>query len=209
MTTDRTTSDVLRSRRAMLGAAAAGAAAIAVARLPGADPVAAATGGMSYGADNDAGTDTTVLRSTNEFSTLEVHGSGAAAVNAQGEGAESTGVVGIGSGPGAGLRGVSDAGTGVLAESEEGFGLRVDGRAGFATAGAVSVPKGKASVTVHDARVKAASLVIATIQRDRKDCYVRGVLVSNGSFRILLNRSVGASTKVAYFAVENVGPFPD
>jgi hypothetical protein len=209
MTTDRTTDEPLRSRRAILGAAAAGAAALAVARLQVPDPASAATGAMTYGADNDAGTDTTVLRSTNVFSTLEVHGSGVAAVNAQGEGPESTGVVGIGSGPGAGLRGVSDGGTGVLAESESGFGLRVDGRAGFATAGAVSVPKDKASVTVHNAKVRTSSLVIATIQRDRKDCYVRGVLVGNGSFRILLNRRVGASTKVAYFVVEHVGPLPD
>ena len=164
---------------------------------------------MVYGDDNDAGDSTTILRSTNEFRTLEVHGTGAYTVSGQGEGAESTGVVGIGSGPGTGVRGTSDAGVGLVGESVTGYGLKVDGRAGFSTAGAAAVEKGRASVGVKMPGVTPHSLVVATIQRDRADTYVRGVLVGAGSFRILLNRRVGAKTKVAYFVIEQVAPLPD
>ena len=161
------------------------------------------------GAENDGGDLQTTLHSTNAFHSLKVFGSGAYAISGEGEGSETTGVIGIGSGPSNGVRGVADQGVGLLGESEHGHGLKVDGRAGFSTAGAATVQKGRASVTVHSANVVAASLVIATIQRDRAETYVRGVLVSKGSFRILLNRRVGANTKVAYFVVETVAPFPD
>jgi hypothetical protein len=205
MAADDATQQV-RSRRAILGAAAAGAVALSAGRLIRPEEAAAATGTMMYGDDNDAGDLTTILRSTNALRTLEVHGSGAYAISGEGEGAESTGVVGIGSGPGTGVRGVSNDGVGLVGESTTGFGLKVDGKAGFSTAGAASVEKGRASVTVHMAGVTPVSLVIATIQRDRNDLYVRGVVVGTGSFRILLSRKVSAKTKVAYFVIEQVAP---
>jgi hypothetical protein len=164
---------------------------------------------MVYGDDNDAGDAETTLTSTNPFRTLKITGSGAYALAGEGTGAESTGVVGIGSGPGTGVRGQSPDGTGVVAESSTGRALAVDGRAGFLTGGSVSVPAGRASVSVSRTWIKAGSLVVATIQRDRPDAYVRGVLVSDGRFQILLNRRVAHSTKVAFFVFEQVAPFPD
>jgi hypothetical protein len=182
---------------------------MAAGRLVQPAPATATTGAMQFGADNDAGADQTTLRSTSAFQTLEVHGTGANAIAGIGEGTESTGVVGIGSGPGFGVRGVSDGGVGLHGESVHGFGLKVEGRAGFSTAGAATVERHRASVTVKQDGVTRASLVLATIQRDRAATYVRGVVVSDGSFRILLNQRVAAPTKVAYFVIEKLEPFPD
>jgi hypothetical protein len=206
---DRDATTQPRSRRAVLGAAAAGAIGLTAGRLAAASPASAASGAMQYGDDNDAGADETTLTSTNPFRTLKVTGSGAYAVAGEGTGAESTGVVGIGSGPGTGVRGVSPSGVGLTGESETGHGLKVDGRSGFSTAGWVSVPKDRRTVIVTAPWIKASSLVLATIQRDRPDVWVRGVVVSDGSFRIFLNRRVAYSTKVAYFVFEQVAPFPD
>jgi hypothetical protein len=201
---------VLRTRRALLGAAAAGAVGLTAATLRVPAPAAAASGDdLVLGEDNDAGADETTITSTNPFRTLKATGSGAYALAGEGTGAESTGVVGIGSGPGTGVRGVSPSGVGLSGESETGHGLKVDGRAGFSTAGWVSVAKDRRTVTVTAPWIKAASLVLATIQRDRPDVWVRGVVVSDGSFRIFLNRRVAYSTKVAYFVFEQVAPFPD
>ena len=38
---------------------------------------------------------------------------------------------------------------------------------------------------------------------------MRGVVVDDGSFRILLNRAVASPTKVAYIVIEKLEPFPD
>jgi hypothetical protein len=54
-----------RSRRAVLGAAAARAIGLTAARLGAASPAAAGTGAMQYGDDNDAGDAETTLTSTN------------------------------------------------------------------------------------------------------------------------------------------------
>ena len=164
---------------------------------------------MQYGADNDAGDAQTSLHSTTPFQSLEVRGTGANAIGGYGEGAESTGVIGVGSGPGFGVRGVSDDGVGLHGESAKGFALKAWGRAGFSTAGTATVERHRASVRVKRPEVAPSSLVIATIQRDRADTYVRGVVVSDGSFRILLNRQVGSRTKVAYIVIEKLEPFPD
>ena len=202
-------SQPVRTRRAVLGAAAAGAVALSVGRFARPDAASAATGAMQYGADNDAGDAQTSLHSTTPFQSLEVHGTGANAIGGYGEGAESTGVIGVGSGPGFGVRGVSDNGVGLHGESAKGFALKAWGRAGFSTAGTAAVERHRASVRVKRPEVAPSSLVIATIQRDRTDTYVRGVVVSDGSFRILLNRQVASRTKVAYIVIEKLEPFPD
>jgi hypothetical protein len=198
-----------RTRRDVLGAAAAGAVGLTVGRLAVPQPVSATTGAMQYGADNDAGGDTTILRSSNEFRTLEVHGNGAYAISGEGEGAESTGVVGIGSGPGTGVRGESAAGVGVQAGSTSGRALAVEGRASFLTGGWVSVPSGASSVKVVKPWIRAGSLVVATLQRDRPGTWVRSVIVFDGKMRIYLNRRVSSSAKVAYFVFEPAPVFPD
>lgn len=202
-------SQPVRTRRAILGAAAAGAVGLSVGRFVRPETASAATGAMQYGADNNAGDAGTILRSTYEFQALEVHGTGANAIAGLGEGAESTGVIGVGSGPGFGVRGVSNHGVGLHGESVDGYALKAWGRAGFSTAGTATVARHKASVKVKRDEVSPGSLVIATIQRDRADTYVRGVVVDDGSFRILLNRAVASPTKVAYIVIEKLEPFPD
>ena len=202
-------SQPLRTRRALLGAAAAGAVGLSVGRFVRPEAVSAATGAMQYGAENDAGDSQTTLRSTTPFQSLEVHGTGANVVAGYGDGTETTGVIGVGSGPGFGVRGISDHGVGLHGESEKGFALKAWGKAGFSTAGTAIVERNKASVKVKRDEVSPGSLVIATIQRDRPDTYVRGVVVDDGSFRILLNRAVASQTKVAYIVIEKLEPFPD
>lgn len=114
-----------------------------------------------------------------------------------------TGVEGSGS---TGVFGVTDArhGAGVLAQNNGGGpALKVNGVAAFSRSGVVTVPAGRSQVT-HRLPLTSASFVLATIQGNVPDLYVRGVTIaagSHGSLSIHLSKAVESNTKVAWLAV--------
>jgi hypothetical protein len=120
------------------------------------------------------------------------------------------GVAGSGVGvAGSGKTGVhgfsaSRTGAGVLAENTgEGPALTVRGAAAFSRSGVANVPSGRSAVS-HRLPLTSASFVLATIQGNVKDLYVRGVTISAGSpgtFTIHLSKAVTARTKVAWLVV--------
>lgn len=114
-----------------------------------------------------------------------------------------TGVQGSGT---TGVFGVTDSphGAGVLAQNNGGGpALQVDGVAAFSRSGMATVPAGKSHVT-HWLPLSSASLVLATIQGNVTDLWVRGVTIaagSPGSFTIHLSKAAESKVKVAWLAV--------
>lgn len=98
----------------------------------------------------------------------------------------------------------SRAGVGVLAENADGgTALKVNGIAKFSRSGVATVARGRSQVS-HRLPLTSASFVLATIQGNVTDLYVRGVTIttgSNGSFTIHLSKAVAAKTKVAWLVV--------
>ena len=111
------------------------------------------------------------------------------------EGSGTTGVFGVTS---------SHSGVGVLAQNNGGGpALKVNGVAAFSRSGVATVPAGKSQVT-HSLPLTSASFVLATIQGNVTDLYVRGVTIaagSPGSFTIHLSNAVKSNTSVAWLAV--------
>ncbi len=134
------------SRRMLIGGGLAGAAAVVTGALLGAEPAAATTGAMQFGANNNAGTSGTNLTSTAVDKTLFLENTGSGQglrVQSSGPGAAvtaggialavtSTGTIGVD---------VFGATTGVNAETTTGVGLR--GTTGSGTAGTFSSSTGK------------------------------------------------------------------
>jgi hypothetical protein len=118
------------------------------------------------------------------------------------EGSGTTGVYGIGS---TGVHGVcTPPGVGVLAENGGGGqALQVKGVAAFSRSGVLTVSASKSEVS-RGLSLTSASFVLATIQANVTDLYVRGVTIttgSHGSFTIHLSKEVTTKTKVAWLAV--------
>ena len=111
------------------------------------------------------------------------------------EGSGATGVFGVTS---------SHHGVGVLAQNNGGGpALKVNGAAAFSRGGVATVPSGKSQVTSR-LPLTSASFVLATIQGNITDLYVRGVTIaagSPGSFTIHLSKAVKSKTNVAWLAV--------
>jgi hypothetical protein len=111
------------------------------------------------------------------------------------EGSGATGVFGVTS---------SQHGVGVLAQNNGGGpALKVNGVAAFSRSGVATVPSGKSQVTSR-LPLTSASFVLATIQGNITDLYVRGVTIaagSPGSFTIHLSKAVKSKTNVAWLAV--------
>lgn len=135
-----------------------------------------------------------------------VSDNGVYGVSESGNGAAGSGKTGVfGTGP-TGVHGFSAAphGAGVLAENANGGqALKVNGVAAFSRSGVITVPGGQSEVS-HRLPLTSASFVLATIQGNVKDLYVRGVTVSAGrrsSFTIHLSKAVTTKTKVAWLVV--------
>jgi hypothetical protein len=132
-----------------------------------------------------------------------VYGTALGGIGVFGNVAAGTGVEGSGT---TGVFGVAGSrhGVGVLAQNNGGGpALQVDGVAAFSRSGVATVPAGKSQVT-HGLSLTSASFVLATIQGNVTDLYVRGVTIaagSNGSFTIHLSQAVKSKTKVAWLAV--------
>ena len=114
-----------------------------------------------------------------------------------------SGVYGRNNGSGWGVAGRSSDGTGVLAESARGAALDVRGKAEFTRSGIATVKAARSRVDVSGVAMSSTSFILATIQGDVPRTWVRGVTSpGKGSrFTILLNRSVAADTRVAWFVV--------
>lgn len=119
------------------------------------------------------------------------------------QGSGQTGVLGSGT---TGVHGfvTTPRGVGVLAENGgDGPALKVNGVAAFSRSGVATVPAGRSEVG-HRLSLSSASVVLATIQGNVKDLYVRGVTVAAGtpgSFTIHLSRAVTTKTRVAWLVV--------
>jgi hypothetical protein len=114
----------------------------------------------------------------------------------------SPGVFGQATSTGIGVEGYSDKGTGVRAESP-GTALAVQGTATFSRSGVAKVQAGNLSVRVSGLSLTSSSLVLATIQGDFKDIWVRGVVTNPGAgtFTIWLNAPAPAKVPVAWFVL--------
>jgi len=106
--------------------------------------------------------------------------------------------------PGVSGASIHSHGVGVLAQnSAGGKALQVAGVAAFSRSGVATVLAGRSQVTHHLA-LTSSSFVLATIQGNVTDLYVRGVTTaagSHGSFTIHLSKAVKAKTKVAWLVV--------
>ncbi len=93
---------------------------------------------------------------------------------------------------------------GVLAEDTAGgTALQATGPAVFSRSGVLTVGAGTSAVTKTGVALTAASLVLASVQQDRAGVWVRSAVpnVVGSSFTIHLNKTVAASTTVAWFVV--------
>jgi len=130
-----------------------------------------------------------------------VYGTATSGVGVAGN--STTGVHGTGT---TGVHGfaTSRPGVGVLAENDSGGqALKVKGIAAFSRSGVATVAAGRSAVS-HRLPLTSASFVLATIQGNIKDLYVRGVTITagaHGSFTIHLSKAVAAKTKVAWLVV--------
>ena len=100
-----------------------------------------------------------------------------------------------------GVFGYSDSGTGVYAKAATGIALNVSGKAKFSRSGKVGITAGHASYTKTLAGVTTSSLIFAVLQTYRSGYYVVAAVPAAGKFTIRLNKSVTATTYVAYFVV--------
>ncbi|WP_327001754.1 hypothetical protein OHA72_42510 [Dactylosporangium sp. NBC_01737] len=204
------------SRRGILtGAGAGGVAAVAAAVTTG-GPAAAAPGDpVVQGADNNAGADPTILRSTSDAATLDVRNTATVAVEATGFDA---GVIGYSSN-GNGLIGRSDIGYGIIGVAGEAGGigivasapdeygktaLAVRGQTRFSRSGTVTVPAGANSVTVTGLHVYASTRALALAQRSTA-AWVKAAVPNpaTGELRLHLNAAAPAGgVPVAWWLLE-------
>ena len=138
-----------------------------------------------------------------------IEGSSTMGTGVLGVSEEGSGVIGHITISGDGVHGHSfaSAGVGVRASAEAGLALVVDGKAKFTRSGRAMIPAGADHVDI-DLRAKGGlggtPLCFATLQQRRAGTYVAGARPnspSTGRLRITLNRTVSASTPVAWFVL--------
>jgi len=119
---------------------------------------------------------------------------------------ENPGVVGLGA---VGVKGIGTEGGGpgvgvvaVAGSDPANTALQTDGRVDFSTAGLITIPKGKASITFPaPAQVTSSSLIVATVQSaggSVKRAYKDAV---NQRYTIVLNAAATQNTVVGYFII--------
>lgn len=143
-------------------------------------------------------------------------GAGGSGVVGSGGAGNGIGVWGIGQGKGAGVLGTGFDGpavhgradfadaVGVLAENTNGgVAFKATGPASFSRSGVLTVRAGKSAVTKTRVALTSQSLVLATLQQDHADVWVRSAVpdVAAGSFTIHLSKAAPARTKVAWFII--------
>lgn len=105
---------------------------------------------------------------------------------------------------GTGVQGQSTNGTGVLARSFNATALEVDGESEFSRSGRVTIPAGATSVVVPGVALSASSMVLATLQNNRVDTWLRSAVPSTSAdtITISLNKQAPLDTKVAWLVIE-------
>jgi hypothetical protein len=136
------------------------------------------------------------------------HASGVNGVGVKGstDGHVSTiGVSGISNPQGIGVKGLTNSGTAVDAEAINiaGHALRVRGRAVFDRSGRAILLRNQAAKTITNQFVGSGAMVLATIQGDIPETWVRGVSldIANNRFVIRLNRPAPQNLIVGWFIV--------
>jgi hypothetical protein len=144
--------------------------------------------------------------------TTGVHGQGTTGVRAIGENDQgSTGVFAT-SESGVGVRGHSDFGAGIRgyggtlgieAESPT-KALSVIGKSSFSRSGMATVPAGRMSVVVPGVDLDPTSMVLATLQQNRKGTWIKAAVPNavNDTTKIQLSRRAPRPTRVAWFVIE-------
>lgn len=204
-------------RRALLAAGVAGAAALAVGAVMPEQAKAADGAPAIIGQVNDETTATQFVNQTLEGAAFQAQSTGSfgvigitlgksagvwgrafsnegVAVHGVNEGTKAEGSLGAQS---TGLRGIAVTDTAHL-------GLFVDGRVSFKRAGRATIAKGARSVSVKVPALSAKSMVLATLQTNRAGVYIQAAVAKPtlGKITIVLNKSVPAATKVAYFVLD-------
>ncbi|GAA2629660.1 hypothetical protein GCM10010399_71950 [Dactylosporangium fulvum] len=218
------------SRRGMLAGLGAGGAAAVAAAVTGGSPAAGDPGDpVGQGADNNAGTTSTILRSNLTGATLDVRntvgssGGGSVAVKANAE-------VGVdANGFDAGVVGFSSNGNGVIGRSDIGFGvvgtatgpggvgvvasapdefsktaLDVRGQVHFTRSGVATVPAGATSVTVSGLHIFGSTHALAVAQRNTA-VWVKAAVPDQASGQLSLHLNAKAPSggvPVAWWLLE-------
>jgi hypothetical protein len=182
------------------GSSAAGAAAI-TGEITNVNP--GALSAAVLGKNGGTGADGIGVHGSHAGNGWGVYGTSQGGIGVFGNVTTGTGVEGSGTTGVFGVAG-SQHGVGVLAQNTGGgLALKVDGAAAFSRSGVATVPSGKSQVS-HSLTLTSASFVLATIQANVTDLYVRGVTIAAGtpgSFTIHLSKAVTSKTSVAWLAV--------
>jgi hypothetical protein len=177
------------------------------------NPGVAGTGGSGIGVSGigeTAGVEGTATVSSGQGVFGENTGGGNG-VYGLSDSAGASGVYGQNDGTGYGVAGRATDGTGIFGDSQNGIGvyansvlgtaLVVNGRVSFSSSGLVVVPAGTKTLTVSYPSAQPSSLVFAMAQQS-KAVYVKAVVPTTGSFKIVLtgNAPVGGLL-VAFFVL--------
>jgi hypothetical protein len=108
-----------------------------------------------------------------------------------------------------GVHGAATGATGVAVSAVANPGataLRVQGPAEFDRSGTVTVPARSSSVTKTGITLSSRSLVFATLQENRRGVFVQAAVPnpSAGSFKVHLNKKVGAATRIGWFVIDSL-----
>jgi hypothetical protein len=207
-----------RSRRAVITAGLASAAALVAAAFGRPVPVRAGVDGdVVLGATNYE-TATTTISKTNAGgvalqSTATDGGTGVQGLS-YGPSA-GVGVVGQSNGGGTGVYGYSPsggqgiwgegaaAGIGVYATAPvAGIALKASGKVSFSRSGKSLITAGHSTKTVSLSGVTSSSLVFAVLRSNRSGRWVRAVVPGSGSFKVYLNTSVGTNSYISWFVLD-------
>jgi hypothetical protein len=114
-----------------------------------------------------------------------------------------SGVYGENTNTGFGVAGRAANGTGVLADSANGTALNVQGTLVLSRSGRTTVFAGQNFKQITLTHLESNTFIVATVQGATADVWVQRVVVNTagGYFRIYLNTTAAASTKVGWFAV--------
>jgi hypothetical protein len=218
-----------RSRRAVLAAAAGGAAGVLATRLGTPEPAEAASTALLSETTNTTGA-TTWISGTGNFEVFRVNAVGAAPA-LQVENTTGAAVVGASNGATLGILGMSiggfgigaltATGTGLFASTEVRLlplqpgvaiyahtatksqtGLLAEGRVVLPDrSGRAMVPAGKALVAVPVAGMKAGNFAIATLAAHRRGRWVTSVVCAAGKITIRINSAVASATPVSWIVL--------
>ena len=207
-------------RRAIIGGAAAGVAALAAERLSRPASALATHAGPVYLAHTNTSPGATRIESTAQNIagvaiangiigiSSYTHSQNGSCFHAVTDGHYSQVAVEVdtisNAGEGIGVRARTKNGIGVYTEATGGYALQVQGRAVFNRSGKALVNAGQSSKTVSTFAIEPQSVVVATVQGNPAGVWVRSVSLNatNNTFTIRLNKSApSGGVSVGFFIV--------